>query len=254
MPFETIFMKSYKGTFLTWVHFDSMNCFFMPFKIPSPLCHVCATNKTALRWCGLIWLLIFFGRLLIIIQENLVLVGELVLHPGVLVLGMWPPGRWHRAPVTLSGDHVPHVQVCAWPLRRWHGAPGTSSGGHVSPHMWHVNRPVWFLVRWSSMTKMMLESTNIEDGMEEVLDEYEDKMNEMMEDIPEHEEDWENSTSSSNTTIWMAREVRNSNSRCWCSPRSWKSGRLYWRNWQQWCLTFPLNYIERHRRNWQFRS
>ena len=38
------------------------------------------------------------------------------------------------------------------------------------------------------MTKMMLESTNIEDGMEEVLDEYEDKMNEMMEDIPEHEE------------------------------------------------------------------
>ena len=34
----------------------------------------------------------------------------------------------------------------------------------------------------------MLESTNIEDGMEEVLDEYEDKMNEMMEDIPEHDE------------------------------------------------------------------
>lgn len=60
MPFETIFMKSYKGTFLTWVHFDSMNCFFMPFKIPSPLCHVCATNKTELRWCGLIWLLNFY--------------------------------------------------------------------------------------------------------------------------------------------------------------------------------------------------
>lgn len=38
------------------------------------------------------------------------------------------------------------------------------------------------------MTKMMLESTNIEDGMEEVLDEYEDNMNKMMEDIPEHEE------------------------------------------------------------------
>ena len=52
MPFETIFMKSYKGTFLTWVHFDSMNCFFMPFKIPSPLCHVLYVQPTKLHLDG----------------------------------------------------------------------------------------------------------------------------------------------------------------------------------------------------------